>query len=264
MNPMTKAIREFEMIRAGDRVLICVSGGKDSLTLLHALRQYQFVARATGIPFEIGAATVDPNTASFDPSPLIGYMRSLGLSYFYESQRIVGKANALLQADALSSVCSFCARMKRGRLYACARREGYNVIAFGQHLDDLAESFLMSTFHNGLLRTMKAHYTVAEGDLRLIRPFVFVREIELRSFAEDPKVRLPIITENCPACFDAPTERQRVKQLLASQELLVPTLFQSLSTAIRPLMAIADCTGEKGQHKSGAGPGASAEDDGDE
>jgi tRNA(Ile)-lysidine synthase TilS/MesJ len=111
-------------------------------------------------------------------------MKALSVPYFYESQRIVGKANALLQADALSSVCSFCSRMKRGRLYACARREGYNVLAFGQHLDDLAESFVMSAFHNGLLRTMKAHYTVGEGDLRMIRPLVHVREIELRKFSE--------------------------------------------------------------------------------
>ena len=66
--------------------------------------------------------------------------------------------------------------MKRGRIYAASRREGFNVLAFGQHLDDLAESFLMSVFHNGRLRTMKANYTVAEGDLRVIRPFAFVRE----------------------------------------------------------------------------------------
>ena len=59
-----------------------------------------------------------------------------------------------------SSICAFCSRMKRGRLYACARREGYNVLALGQHLDDLAESFLMGAFHNGFLRTMKAHYTI--------------------------------------------------------------------------------------------------------
>ena len=85
-------------------------------------------------------------------------------------------------------------------MLSSTRREGYNVLAFGQHLDDLAESFLMSVFHNGLLRTMKANYRVAEGDLRLIRPFVFVREKDTRDFAE--KNKLPIIPENCPACFE--------------------------------------------------------------
>ena len=72
-------------------------------------------------------------------------------------QGILQQASALPECD---SICSFCSRMKRGRLYACARREGYNVLAMGQHLDDLAESFLMAVFHNGFLRTMKANYTV--------------------------------------------------------------------------------------------------------
>ena len=85
--------------------------------------------------------------------------------------------------------------MKRGRMYAAARREGYNVLAMGQHLDDLAESFMMSLFHNGRLRTMKANYAVTEADLRIIRPFVYTREKQLRQFAEEQK--LPVIPENC-------------------------------------------------------------------
>ena len=90
-----------------------------------------------------------------------------------------------------SSICAFCSRMKRGRIYAAARREGYNVLALGQHLDDLAESFFMSVFHNGRLRTMKAAYKNKEGDLKIIRPLVYAREKSLRSFAEGSK--LPII-----------------------------------------------------------------------
>ena len=84
-----------------------------------------------------------------------------------------------------------------------------------QHLDDLAESFLMSVFHNGRLRTMKANYAVREGDLRVVRPFVYVRERQLREFAEAQG--LPVIPENCPACFESPKERHRTKQLLAQQ-----------------------------------------------
>ena len=76
---------------------------------------------------------------------------------------IVGEA----MRTTASSICAFCSRMKRGRIYACARREGWNVLAFGQHLDDLAESFLMSAFHNGLLRTMKANYIVKLVDCLL-------------------------------------------------------------------------------------------------
>lgn len=74
----------------------------------------------------------------------------------------------------------------------------------GQHLDDLAESFLMSAFNNGFLRTMKANYVIDEGDLRVIRPLVYCREKLFKSFSE--KVKLPIITENCPACFSQPKE----------------------------------------------------------
>ncbi|XP_074619620.1 uncharacterized protein LOC141878556 [Acropora palmata] len=95
--------------------------------------------------------------------------------------------------------------------------------------------FLMSAFHNDLLPRMKANYTVMEGDSRVIRPFVYVREKDLRSFAE--KVKLPVIAENCPACFEAPKERHRTKQLLAAQEILFPDLYNSLLTAMKPLMA---------------------------
>lgn len=155
----------------------------------------------------------------------------------------------------LASICSFCSRMKRGRLYACARREGYNVLMYGHHLDDLAETLFMSAFHNGYLNTMKVHYTVKEGDLRMARPFAYVRERDIRAFAERADVRLPIISENCPACFEAPTERARVKQLLAAQELLYPHLFQSLARAMRPLMAQQR---EKGVDGAGSTHGAAA------
>ncbi|XP_071517521.1 uncharacterized protein [Panulirus ornatus] len=232
-NPTIEALQEFGMIQDGDHVLVCLSGGKDSLSLLHTLRQYQFYTKARGIKFTLGAVTVDPMSASYDPRPLVPYLASLGVPYFYEQQDILRQAADL---ENLNSICSFCSRMKRGRIYSAARREGYNVLAFGQHLDDLAESFMMSVFHNGRLCTMKAHYKVKEGDLRVIRPFVYVREKELRRFAESRK--LPVIPENCPACFEAPKERHRVKQMLAQQEVLFPGLFWSLRTALHPVMAI--------------------------
>ncbi|CAH1777963.1 unnamed protein product, partial [Owenia fusiformis] len=232
--PTKEALEEFGMIQDGDRLLVCLSGGKDSLSLLHTIHQYQFYAKQKGINFEFGAVTVDPETPSYDPSPLKSYLASLGVPYFYESQCIMDSAMSLPYECA--SICSFCSRMKRGRIYAAARREGYNVLALGQHLDDLAESFLMSVFHNGTLRTMKASYTVKEGDLRVIRPFVYVREKDLRDFAEQKK--LPVIAENCPACFEAPKERHRTKQLLASQEVLFPNLYSSIQSAIHPLIGI--------------------------
>ncbi|KAK7097022.1 uncharacterized protein [Littorina saxatilis] len=232
--PTVKALEEFSMLEDGDRVLVCLSGGKDSLSLLHTMHQYQFYCRSKEIQFELGAVTVDPQTPSYDPSPLKEYLAVLGVPYFYESQCIMETAVNL--PNGCASICSFCSRMKRGRIYAAARRGGYNVLALGQHLDDLAESFIMSLFHNGSLRTMKAHYTVQEGDLRVIRPFVNVREKDLRNFAE--KNKLPVIADNCPACFEAPKERHRTKQLLASQEILFPHLYSSILSAIKPVMAM--------------------------
>lgn len=138
-----------------------------------------------------------------------------------------------------ASICSFCSRMKRGRIYHAARQNGYNVLALGQHLDDFTESFMMSIFYNGKLWSMKASYKNEDGDLKIIRPFVYVREKELRSFAEGN--HFPIITENCPACFEAPKERQRMKQLLAQQELAFPSLFSSLLSAIKPIIKIDLC-----------------------
>jgi tRNA(Ile)-lysidine synthase TilS/MesJ len=124
------------------------------------------------------------------------------------------------------SICAFCSRMKRGVLYSCLRREGYNVLALGQHLDDLCESLLMSIFHNGSLRTMKANYHVESGDLRIIRPLCYVRERFTREYAN--LSNLPVVNENCPACFEAPKERQRCKVMLAAQEHIHQNLYQNM------------------------------------
>jgi tRNA 2-thiocytidine biosynthesis protein TtcA len=223
-----RAIGDYDMIRDGDRVLVAVSGGKDSLSLLHVLRHLQ---RKAPVRFHLAAATVDPQSPDFDPSPLKDYVPQLGIPYFYESFPIVEQAKTSMEGD---SFCAFCARLRRGLLYGCARREGYNVLALAQHLDDLAETFLMSAFFGGKLRTMQAHYVIDAGDLRVIRPFVYVRERQTAAFAR--QAGLPVIQENCPACFKHPTERMHMKQLLAGLEKAHPRLFPNLLAAMRPLM----------------------------
>lgn len=196
-----KAIKEFAMIKEGDRILIGISGGKDSLSLLHFLL---FMQRKSPVKYHIGCATVDPMNDAFDPSPLKKYIPSLGVPYFFETQNVFDRAAKHLSQQR-PSICSFCSRMRRGILYAAARREGYNVLALAQHADDLAESFMMSVLHNGLLRTMKAHYTEGNGEIRVIRPLVYVREKQLRQYAD--KACLPVIEDNCPACYEEPKER---------------------------------------------------------
>jgi hypothetical protein len=103
-----------------------------------------------------------------------------------------------------------------------------------QHLDDFAESFVMSAFRNGLLRTMKAHYINDARDLRVIRPLVLLRERLTREYAT--ALSLPVISENCPACFEGPKERYHIKKLLAAEEALNPSLFSCLEHAMLPLM----------------------------
>ena len=228
MTAAGRAIGDFAMIRDGDRVLLGLSGGKDSLSLLHVLLHLQ---KKAPVKFELAACTVDPQSPDYDPSPLKPYLAELGVRYFYESQPIVEQADAHMQGD---SFCAYCSRMRRGILYRVARENGYNVLALAQHLDDLAETFLMSAFFGGKLRTMQAHYLNDAGDVRVIRPFVYARERQTRDFARN--AGLPVVNENCPACFSMPMQRFQMKQLLAEQERAHPKVFASLLTAMRPLM----------------------------
>lgn len=227
MRPIGQAITEFKMIEEGDRVLLGLSGGKDSLTLLHALRHLQ---RHAPIQFSIAAITVDPEIEGFDPSVLKKYLAELDIPYFYESHDITKQAEEQMKNN---SFCSFCSRMKRGIMYSTARRESYNVLALGQHLDDLAESFLMSAFRGGQLRTMKANYTNQDGDIRIIRPMIYVRERQTTEFSQETS--LPVIPDSCPACYDMPTEREHMKRLLGNEETHNTRLFKSLKTALTPL-----------------------------
>ncbi|KAJ1370590.1 hypothetical protein KIN20_032351 [Parelaphostrongylus tenuis] len=229
-----EAIHGLDMIKEGDKVLVCLSGGKDSLSLLHILHFYQMRCRKNkSTNFKLGAITVDPGSSAYNPRPLIDYCRSLNIDFFYEEQDIIGAAKRL---KFVRSICAYCSRMKRGRLAAAAQHHGWNVLAMGQHLDDVAESFFIAAFQNGNLSTMKAQYQTRDGTLRVIRPLIFVRERALREFAESR--RLPVIAENCPACFNQATERHRIKQLLAQQELIFPDLFNSLRSALRPLLLV--------------------------
>lgn len=139
-----------------------------------------------------------------------------------------------------TSICAYCARMKRGLLYSCCRKQNCNVLVLAQHLDDMCESFVMSAFHNGALRTMSAHYTIGEGDLRVIRPLAYAREAMMRKFSQS--ARLPVINENCPACFEAPQERHRVKKMLQQEESVFENVYSNLRRAMLPLMDADTCT----------------------
>jgi tRNA 2-thiocytidine biosynthesis protein TtcA len=228
LRPVGRAIKDFDMIREGDRILVGVSGGKDSLSLLHLLLHLQ---RHAPVRFEVGALTVDPQVEGFEPAHLKPYMAALGVDYYFQSQPIMEQAQEHMDND---SFCAYCSRMKRGIMYATLRQHRYNVLALAQHLDDLAESFLMSAFHGGQLRTMKACYTNDAGDVRIIRPLVYARERQTAAFARE--AGLPVVPDSCPACFDMPTQREHMKALLAGEEAHNKQLFKSLLATLRPLM----------------------------
>jgi len=223
-----RAIADFDMIRAGDRILLGVSGGKDSLSLLHILRHLRTYAP---VRFDLGVVTIDPQVPGFDPQSLRDYYDRLDVPWHYEQQPIMEQAKAHMDGD---SFCAYCARMKRGIMYRLCRQHGYNVLALAQHLDDLAESLLLSVFHGGQLRTMKAHYRNDAGDVRIIRPLVYCRERQTAAYAA--AAGLPVVADSCPACFTMPTRRARMKELLAREEQENPHLFASMLHAMRPLL----------------------------
>jgi len=223
-----RAIADYDMIRDGDRILLGVSGGKDSLSLLEILRHLKTYAP---VRFELAVLTVDPEVPGFDPRHLKEYYPRLGVPWHYEQQPIMDQAKHHMDGD---SFCAYCARMKRGIMYRLCREHGYNVLALAQHLDDLAESLLMSMFHGGQLRTMKAHYRNDAGDVRIIRPLVYCRERQTADYAA--AAALPVVPDSCPACFTMPTRRAQMKELLAREEAGNPHLLASMLRAMRPLM----------------------------
>lgn len=232
MKYVIQGVMQFDMIQEGDRLLLGLSGGKDSLSLLHCLLELK---RKLKTNFEIEVCTIDPMTPSFDPSPLIPYVESLGLKYHYVKDNIVERANSGgKNGTVVTSLCAYCARMKRGNLYATARKHNCNKLVLAQHLDDCAESCFMSMMHNGFIRTMKSKYEINAGDLSVIRPLCYCRESLMTDFAKQNN--LPVINENCPACFEEPKERARVKKLLSREETLYPNIYDNIRRSLIPIM----------------------------
>jgi len=227
-----RAIGDFALIRPQDRILLGLSGGKDSLGLLHVLLH---LARHSPVRFEVEAVTVDPLTEGFQPATLKPYLAALGVPYHYEQMALVERAQRHMHGNSFSA---FSARMRRGVMYRVARERGCNVLALAQHLDDIAQSFLMSMFNAGELRTMKAHYRVDAGDLRVIRPLVYCRERQLVDFAR--AAVLPVVADAYSVSFPEATRRQHMRELLAREEQAHPVLMRNLLNAMRPLLCDAE------------------------
>ncbi len=221
-----KANARYNLIVDGDKVLLGLSGGKDSLTLVHLLNRMQRIAP---FKFKLKAVTISYGMGE-DYTALHNHCKEHGIDHEIVNTNTYELAKDKIRKN--SSFCSFFSRMRRGALYTYALENGYNKVAIGHHLDDAAESFFMNFIYNGALRSLAPKYT-AENGLVVIRPLIHVRERQLRDNAIKNNLQV-IGDEACPAMrFDIkmPHARAETKELLAKFESEHPKLFVSLKSA---------------------------------
>jgi tRNA(Ile)-lysidine synthase TilS/MesJ len=217
---------QYELIKEGDRVLVGFSGGKDSLTLIHALNRLKSVAPYN---FEFKAVTITYGMGE-NVEFLAKHCKDHGIDHEIINTEIFDISKEKIRKN--SSFCSFVSRMRRGYLYTTALEQGFNKLALGHHLDDAMESFFMNMFYNGAMRSMPPKYK-AENGLEVIRPLIFCRERQLRAFAQNNEIGV-VGDESCPAMridIKMPHARQTTKELLEELEQKNPQIFVSLKAA---------------------------------
>lgn len=228
MSKLGKTNAEFQLIEEGDKILVGLSGGKDSLTMIHAMKEQQ---RRAPFKFDFVAVTVGYGMGeNFDK--LASHCREHGIEHIIKETQTYDLAKEKIRKN--SSFCSFFSRMRRGYLYSVAKELGCNKVALGHHMDDAAESFFMNFIYNGQMRSLAPKYT-AENGLVVIRPLIQMRERQLRAFVEDNGIEA-IGDEACPAMrFDVkmPYARAQMKEMLAKMEKEHPQLFTSLNAAFK-------------------------------
>ena len=206
-----RAIAKFDMIASGDNILVGLSGGEDSMLLMHVL---EYLRKRSPVPFRLQAVTVDMNFAGFDGDALRRYCE--GRKWPFEIVRLDGNG-ILREKDAVDRPCALCSRLRRGQLHAAADRLGCNKIALGHHLDDLCVSFLISLFRGQGLKTMGPNVPADGGSKRLIRPFCTTEKKLIRASAAAfgfPPVR------DCPWAGQLETDGDRafLERLLGQLE----------------------------------------------
>jgi len=216
-----RAIGDFDLISDRDRVLVALSGGKDSWSLLYALRELQ---RKAPISYELAAVTIHPGPESFYCGSLEERLVKDGFTYRILPGDIVQIVNENLTAG--TNPCSFCSRLRRGILYSFAAREGWNKIALGHHLDDFVETLLLNMFFNASIKGMSPDLLADDGKNRIIRPLVYVREEMTRKCAQ--VLGVPILGCFCPYQGLSGSKRHWVKALLNQIECEVPHVRSNL------------------------------------
>jgi tRNA 2-thiocytidine biosynthesis protein TtcA len=220
-----QAVGDFELIAPGDRILVGVSGGKDSWALLHLLRLLQ---RKAPVRFDLVALNVDQGFPGYRADIVEEYLAREGYPYEMRNARINLTVKEKIQPG--DTFCSLCARLRRGALYKYADELGCNKIALGHHADDFIETLLLNMFFNGQIKAMHPRLRAGNGRHTVIRPLVYVWEAEILDYV--PARGFPVVCCACPGCKDPTLQRHRMKRLLRELERGHPGLKRSLLGAL--------------------------------
>jgi tRNA 2-thiocytidine biosynthesis protein TtcA len=213
-----------ELLASGDRVLVAVSGGKDSYTLLFLLQR---LVRALPFPVELVAVHLDQRQPGYNGAPLVDWLEHSGVAFEILSEDTYSVVTEKLAEG--STYCSLCSRLRRGILYSAAARLGCNKLALGHHRDDGLETFLLNLFYGGKLQAMPARFTSDDGRVEVIRPLIECAEVDVASFAAQQS--FPILPCNLCGSQEG-LKRERVAELLSSLEREHPSLRAVMASAL--------------------------------
>ncbi|USE34949.1 tRNA 2-thiocytidine(32) synthetase TtcA [Endozoicomonas sp. SCSIO W0465] len=220
-----KAIEDFNMIEDGDRVMVCLSGGKDSYTMLHILMSLQ---KSAPIHFELIAVNLDQKQPGFPEHVLPDYLDGLGIPYHIINRDTYSVVREKVPEG--KTTCGLCSRLRRGTLYAFAEDIGATRIALGHHKDDIVETMFLNMFYGSRLSAMPPKLRSDDGRNILIRPLAYCREKDITRFSE--QLEFPIIP--CNLCGSQENlQRQNIKAMLAEWERKHPSRIESIFTAMQ-------------------------------